>query len=93
MAAHGARRLMRMTANLFHILGIELFCAAEGIRFRAPLKTSAPLCAVLDVFNADIRPLLQDRYLAPDLEASARLVRGRAILDAAGVTPSDLESV
>ena len=27
MAAHGARRLMRMTANLFHILGIELFCA------------------------------------------------------------------
>jgi histidine ammonia-lyase len=29
MAAHGARRLMRMTANLFHILGIELFCAAE----------------------------------------------------------------
>ncbi|WP_421856381.1 histidine ammonia-lyase [Oceanicaulis sp.] len=93
MAAHGARRLMRMTANLFHILGIELFCAAEGVRFRAPLNTSAPLCAVLDVFNGDIRPLLQDRYLAPDLEASARLVRGRAILDAAGVTPSDLESV
>lgn len=93
MAAHGARRLMRMTANLFHILGIELFCAAEGVRFRAPLKTSAPLCAVLDVFNADIRPLLQDRYLAPDLEASARLVRGRAILDAAGVKTSDLESV
>lgn len=93
MAAHGARRLMRMTANLFHILGIELFCAAEGVRFRAPLKTSAPLRAVLDVFSAEIQPLLQDRYLAPDLEASARLVRGDALLKAAGVSASDMESL
>ncbi len=63
------------------------------MRFRAPLKTSAPLRAVIEVFGAEIRPLLQDRYLAPDLEASARLVRGDALLTAAGVSASDLESL
>ena len=40
MAAHGARRLRRMVANLTRILGVELLCAAQGIGFRAPLKTS-----------------------------------------------------
>ena len=35
MAAHGARRLGPMADNLFHILGIEIFCGTEGIRHRA----------------------------------------------------------
>jgi histidine ammonia-lyase len=43
MAAHGARRLMRMTPNLASILGVELLCASQGIECRAPLKTS-PAC-------------------------------------------------
>ncbi|MCB2144611.1 MAG: aromatic amino acid lyase, partial [Rhodobacteraceae bacterium] len=47
MAAHGARRLTRMVANLDRILGVELLCAAQGIEFRAPLKTSAPLARAL----------------------------------------------
>ena len=42
MAAHGARRLARMTANLTTILGVEAMCAAQGIEQRAPLTTSAP---------------------------------------------------
>ena len=33
MAAHGARRLMRMNANLSNILGIELLCGCQGIEF------------------------------------------------------------
>ncbi len=38
MAAHGARRLMRMTPNLASILGVELLCASQGIECRAPLQ-------------------------------------------------------
>jgi N-formylglutamate deformylase len=38
MAAHGARRLARMTDNLSVILGVEAICAAQGIEFRAPLR-------------------------------------------------------
>ncbi len=85
MAAHGARRLGPMSDNLFHILGIEVFCAAEGIRFRAPEKTSVQLAAALARFGADIAPLTQDRFLAPDIEAAAVLVRGTELTGATGV--------
>ena len=43
MSAHAARRLGRMTRNLATIIGIEAMCGAQGIEFRAPLQTSAPL--------------------------------------------------
>jgi len=91
MAAHGARRLSRMTANLTYILGIELMCAAEGVRFRAPLRTSQSLQAVLQTFDDQIAPLTEDRYLAPDLEAAAQLVRGPSLIEAAGISFPSLE--
>ncbi|WP_168733060.1 histidine ammonia-lyase [Aliigemmobacter aestuarii] len=82
MAAHGARRLGRMVENLNRILGVELMCAGQGIEFRAPLTTSAPLRAVLARLRLDVATLGTDRYLAPDLEAAARLVAGGAITEA-----------
>ncbi len=85
MAAHGARRLAQMADNLFHILGIEVFCAATGVGFRAPDETSAPLRAVLARFHRDIAPLTEDRFLAPCLAAAAELVRGRGLLACAGL--------
>ncbi|WP_164115958.1 histidine ammonia-lyase [Sphingorhabdus sp. Alg239-R122] len=81
MAAHGARRLGTMAENLFRILGIEIFCAAEGIRFRSPLKTSSPLANVCDRLHEDIAPLTKDRFLAPDLETAAQLVGHGELLD------------
>jgi histidine ammonia-lyase len=85
MAAHGARRLLPMAENLFHILGIEIVCAAEGVRFRAPEKTSPPLHRALSRFHRDVAPITEDRILAPTLAAAAALARGRDLLDAAGV--------
>lgn len=82
MAAHGARRLRRMNANLAHIIGIEALCAAAGIEARAPLATSAPLAAALARLRQDIAPLGQDRYLAPDLAQAAALVASDALADA-----------
>lgn len=80
MAAHGARRLTRMVENLDHILGVELLCAAQGIEFRAPLATSAPLQRVIGRARQDVAALDQDRYLAPDLEAASGLVSSGALL-------------
>ncbi|GGB35734.1 histidine ammonia-lyase [Roseibium aquae] len=80
MAAHGARRLLRMTANLAHILGVELLCAVEGIEHRAPLKTSPALQSVIEKLRASVAPLTKDRYLAPDLETAAGLLRARALV-------------
>ncbi|MGY6534166.1 MAG: histidine ammonia-lyase [Pararhodobacter sp.] len=73
MAAHGARRLHRMTANLAPILGVEALCAAQGITFRAPLATSPRLQAALSTLHAASPPLQTDRYLAPDIRAAAAL--------------------
>ncbi|MCV2874121.1 histidine ammonia-lyase [Defluviimonas sp. WL0050] len=86
MAAHGARRLGRMVENLNRILGVELLCAAQGIQFRAPLQTSQPLQAVLSRLRTDIPSLAEDRYLAPDLEAAARLIATGEIAEATAMT-------
>ncbi len=93
MAAHGARRLGTMAGNLFRILGIEIFCAIEGIRFRAPLKTSAPLTAVAARFRNDIAPLTEDRFLGACLENAARLVQNQALLNAAGYDFPDIQEL
>ncbi len=85
MAAHGARRLMQMNANLSRILGVEALCAGQGVEFRAPLKTSPPLQATLARLRADVATLGEDRYLAPDLESAARLVASGALAQAAGI--------
>ena len=85
MAAHGARRLLRMNANLSVILGVEALCAAQGVEARAPLATSPALQAVMGAIREAVPALGQDRYMAPDLETAASLVRADALAEAAGV--------
>ena len=85
MAAHAARRLQRMNANLSNILGVEAICGAQGIEFRAPLKTSAPLQRVLARLRETVPAIGQDRYLAPDLAAAAELIREGVLVGAAGL--------
>ena len=80
MAAHAARRLVRMNNNLNVILGVELICAAQGIGFRAPLSTSPMLQAVINTAREVIAPLDEDRYMAPDLGAAAELIRDGQLL-------------
>ena len=85
MAAHGAVRLGKLVANLNVILGVEAICAAQGVDFRKPLCTSAPLQAVIARLRQDVATLGDDRYLAPDLEAAAALVANGALAQASGL--------
>lgn len=80
MAAHAARRLMRMNSNLNVILGIELVCAVQGVEFRKPLKTSLPLQKVIATTRETIAPLAEDRYMAGDLEAAAAMIADGKLL-------------
>ena len=89
MAAHGARRLMQMNGNLARILGIELLCAAQGVEFRAPLPTSTPLQKAIARLRRDVPALADDRYIAPDLETAATLVKSGAIAVATGLALPD----
>ena len=79
-----------MVTNLERILGIEAVCAAQGIAFRAPLETSAPLKRALARLREDVPALGPDRILAGDLEDAAALVRSGALVDASGAAFPEL---
>lgn len=86
MAAHAARRLVRMNTNLTNILGIELLCAAQGVEFRTPLKTSPALASSIAALRAHVPRLDSDRFLADDIAAAAELIYSTTLIDAAGIT-------
>jgi histidine ammonia-lyase len=85
MAAHGAVRLGKMVENLNVILGVEAICAAQGVDFRAPLQTSAPLQGVVACLREHVATMGDDRYMAPDLAAAARLIGDGALARAAAI--------
>ena len=85
MAAHGARRLRQMTANLSVILGVEAMCAAQGIEERAPLLTSPKMQKAIAALRDVVPALKEDRYMAPDLAAASACVVGDGLAQAAGV--------
>ncbi len=78
-----ARKLRTVVDNLTRILAVELVCAARGIELRDPLQpapgTGAALAAVREAGIAGAGP---DRWLAPELAAAERLVRGGTLRDA-----------
>jgi histidine ammonia-lyase len=81
MATFAARRLQPMIANVARILGIELLAAAMGIDFLRPLRTSAPLERTHASLRARCPAMMQDRYLAPDIEQASRLVADGTLAD------------
>jgi len=83
MATHAAYRLLKMNDNLGRILGIELLTAAQGLEFRKPLSTSSALLGVLEVVRAEVPPLQNDRFLAPDLEKATILIRNGKLIKVA----------
>ncbi|KAJ02199.1 histidine ammonia-lyase [Sulfitobacter mediterraneus] len=83
MAAHGSYRLARMNRNLSAIQAVEAMCAAQGVEARAPLATSPRLQRVIDRLRQEVPTLGKDRYLAPDIETTAALVRSGALVEAA----------
>lgn len=92
MAAHGARRLLRMNTNLNVILGVELLCAAQGVEFRAPLVTSPALQDTLNCIRRSVPAIGDDRYLAGDIETIAAIVREAACSRAAGL-PASIDEI
>ena len=87
MATFAARRLQPMIANVAHILAIELLAAAEGIEFLRPLASSAPLESAHALLRERVPRFLVDRYIAPDIERAAALVRAGALARAFRAIP------
>jgi histidine ammonia-lyase len=91
MATHAARRLHEMAANAAMIVGIEWLAAVQGCDFHAPLTSSAPLEKARALLRAQVPPLKEDRFLAPEMAHAAELVRAGAL--GAAVGPDHLPGV
>lgn len=71
--------------NVESVLAIELLCAAEGIDYRRPLRTSGALEAVHAAIRTEVPHLETDRVLYHDIEHVTAMVRDGRILHAAGL--------
>jgi histidine ammonia-lyase len=78
MATFAAWRLSGMARNTAGIVAIELLAAAQGIDFRAPLKTSPRLQEVHSLVRSKVGFYDHDRYFAPDITAIQALVEAGA---------------
>ncbi len=80
MACHGARRLNEMVENLSAIVAIEALAGAQGVELRAPLTTSPALRKMIALIRAQVPPLADDRFIAPDIAAAKALVRSQQLV-------------
>ena len=79
MATFAARKLSDLAANTANILAIELLAAAQGVDLRAPYRTSPALEGVMATIRAAVPHYDLDRYFAPDIVATAKLVEDGTI--------------
>lgn len=81
MATFAGRRLRDIFDNVAGILAVEWLGAAQGVDFRAPLKTSAQLEQVKALLRGKVAFYDKDRYFAPDIEAAKQLITQLALAD------------
>jgi histidine ammonia-lyase len=74
MGATSALHLRAAVDCAEHVLAIEALCAAQGIDFRAPLKTSPRLQEAHALIRAKVGFYDHDRYFAPDITAIQTLI-------------------
>jgi histidine ammonia-lyase len=79
MAMAAAWKLRRVVRNVRYVLAIELMCAAQGLDYRAPLKSGRGVARA----HADVRrlvpPLERDRALSADIERLAAAIQSGEI--------------
>lgn len=75
MGANAATKAYRVVNNVYTILAIELFTAAQAIHFRRPLKTSPRLEELLHTFRKHVPFVEEDRVLHQDMMETEKFIR------------------
>ncbi len=89
MATTAALRLYRMAGNTAGVVAIELLAATQGVEFHRPLRSSAPLEAVIAAVRAVSPRFERDRPLSGDIQVLQQMVLdGRFAGEASAVLPS-----
>jgi histidine ammonia-lyase len=75
MGMAAARKARQSLGCLEHVLAAELLCAAQGLDYRRPLRSSAAVEAVHEAVRREVSSLDDDRVLGPDLDKITTLIR------------------
>ncbi|ETE65791.1 Histidine ammonia-lyase [Ophiophagus hannah] len=83
MGGWAARKALKVIEHVEQVLAIELLAACQGIEFLRPLGTTTPLEKVYDLVRSVVRPWIKDRFMAPDIEATQRLLVDQKVWEVA----------
>jgi histidine ammonia-lyase len=83
MGWSAARKLRRAVDGLQRVLAIEILTAARALDLRAPLEPAPATAAVRSALRDHVDGPATDRFLAPELEHSVRLVADGTYVTAA----------
>jgi histidine ammonia-lyase len=89
MGSISARKAVQIVGNLEKILGIELFCAAQGFDFRKPLKSGPLINACHDHVRSVIPHIDRDMYLGEFINAAIKIVQQQELTEL--ISPMALE--
>ncbi len=79
MGLTAARKARQAVACLEQVVATELLCAAQGLEYRRPMKSSTPVERAHALVRERVEALQEDRELATDLAALVELVRSGAL--------------
>jgi len=91
MAMHAARKLRQAAGNTEHVLAIELIAAAQAREFAKDLRAGKGAQAAYEALRAEIPPLEEDRWLAPEIDAVHALLAQGAFAGAAEAAAGPLK--
>jgi histidine ammonia-lyase len=75
MGMTAAVKLREVVANAERVLAIELLAAAEGLDYRAPLRSSPPIERARTRIRSHVPRLVADRPLSRDIETIAAAIQ------------------
>ncbi|MCX6238789.1 MAG: histidine ammonia-lyase [Bacteroidia bacterium] len=84
MGSISARKALMVIDNLEKILGIELFCAAQGFDFRKPLKSGG----IIDECHRFVRQTIpfaeSDHIMSDEMNKAINLVKNKTLIAVSG---------
>jgi histidine ammonia-lyase len=91
MGSISARKALQIVDNLEKILGIELFCAAQGFDFRKPLRSGPMIDACHNHVRTKIPHIDRDVYLGDFINTAIQLVRNHELTQLTAALALDLK--
>lgn len=90
MGTTGARKARQILRNAQRVLAMELLCAAQALEFGNPGGLGNGTGVAYRLVRERVAPIDEDRYLAPEIERLAELIRSGELVTAVEAVVGEL---